>query len=389
MMRKLRVVNLISTYNEKENVGPMIETLDEIGRRLIRYKFVILIVDSHSPDGTGEIVRQMAKTRRNLYLLTTPRGLGISLIKGYQYAIKKLKADIVIPNDCDFQWDPHLIPMMLKKMEEGYDVVVPSRQVKGGRDNFNWFRKLTHFVSNTLFNYYWAGIHEVKDLAGNFKAIRVKGVLDKVPLQKLDVKGFVIQPTMIYELSKAGAKFIEIPAVYGERRAGETKVGFNSQFIKDVFETIKNATRIRIERSQQFIKFGIVGFTGYVINATTLHLFASVWYWPEWLSWAVSTEFSIISNYTFNNLWTFKKNQIQGLGRILIKFVHFNLTSAGALVIMTGAGTLGVRAFGPQYRQILLPFIIVFLVVPYNYFMYTHLIWKTKKKAGLSVSVKR
>lgn len=377
-MKKMRVVNMISTYNEKENVGPMVETLEKIAVRLPKYEFVTLVVDSRSPDGTGGLVKKMAETRNNLFLLETPRGLGVSLIQGYQHAVKELKADIVIPNDCDFQWDPQLIPEMLAKMEQGYDVVVPSRHVKGGKDNFNWFRKLTHFVSNDLFNYYWAGIREVKDLAGNLKAIRVKGILEKVPLQRLDVKGFVIQSTMIYELSKTGAKFAEIPAVFGERKAGETKTGFNLQFVKDILETIKNSTRIRIERSQQFVKFGVVGFAGYVINATTLHLFANILLWPEWLSWAASTELSIISNFTFNNLWTFRHKQVRGR-EILKKFLHFNFTSGGALLIMTSAGTLGVKIFGPQYRQILLPFIIVFLVVPYNYFMYTTFIWKTKK----------
>ncbi|HUS60231.1 MAG TPA: glycosyltransferase [Nevskiaceae bacterium] len=374
----MRVVNMLSTYNEKENIGPMIETLEKIGQKLPQYEFMTLVVDSHSPDGTGGIVKKMAGARKNLFLLETPRGLGVSLIKGYQYAVKELKADVVIPNDCDFQWDPQLIPTMLEKIEEGYDVVVASRRVEGGKDNFNWFRKLTHFVSNDVFNYYWAGIREVKDLAGNFKAIRVKGILDKVDLNRLDVKGFVIQSTMIYELSKVGAKFAEIPAVFGERRAGETKVGFNVQFIKDIFETVKNATRIRLERSQQFFKFAVVGFIGYIVNATTLHLFASILLWPEWLSWAVSTELSIISNFTFNNLWTFRHKQVRGR-EILKKFLHFNFTSGGALLIMTTAGTLGVKIFGPQYRQILLPFIIVFLVVPYNYFMYTTFIWKTKK----------
>ena len=376
----MKVVHLIATYNEKEVVGEMIEFLDKLARENPQYDFFTLIVDSHSPDGTGKVVKDLMKKYQNLALLETPRGLGISMIKAYQYAMKELKADIVIPNDVDFQWNPKYIPQMLAKIEEGYDVVVPSRHIKGGGDNFNWFRKLTHFVSNDLINYWWGGIREVKDLAGNFKAIRVKNVLEKVDWSRLNVKGFVIQPTMIYELSKTGAKFIEIPAVYEDRRAGTAKVGFNKQFIKDIMETVIQATKVRLERSQQFLKFALVGFSGYLINAFGLHLFAVVWLWPEWASWLVATELSIISNFTFNNLWTFKAKQILGLTKIFKKFLHFNLTSAGALVIMTTAGTLGVKLWGPQYRQILLPFIILFLVVPYNYFMYTTFIWKTKKR---------
>jgi dolichol-phosphate mannosyltransferase len=375
----MRIVNLISTYNEKDNVGPMVEVLEQIARKCPKDEFVTLVADSHSPDGTGQVVKDLAKTRKNLFLLETPRGLGVSLIRGYQHAMKELGAEVVIPNDADFQWDPQLIPTMLQKIRQGYDVVVPSRHVQGGRDNFNSFRKVTHFVSNTLFNYYWAGIREVKDLAGNFKAIRVKGVLDRVPLEKLNVRGFVIQATMIYELSKTGAKFAEIPAVFGERRAGQTKVGFSWQFVKDITETIKNATRIRLERSQRFIKFGIVGFVGYLVNASTLYLFASLLKFSEPVSWALSAELAIISNFTWNNLWTFKDRQFREVRAVGIKFLQFNGTSLGALLIQTAAGTVTTRIFGAQYRQLLLPLIIVFLVLPYNYTMYNLVIWRGKK----------
>lgn len=373
----MKVVNMITTYNEKENVGPMVEALEEIARKCPNYEFVNLIVDSHSPDGTGDLVREMAKKKKNLHLLETPRGLGISLIQGYRHAMKELKADIVIPNDVDFQWDPYLIPDMLKKLEEGYDVVVASRHVKGGKDNFSTFRKLTHFVSNTLFNYYWAGIHEAKDLAGNFKAIRVKNVLDKVNLDKLNVRGFVIQSTMIYELSKTGAKFTEIPAVFKDRRAGQSKVGLNAQFIKDIFETIKNSTRIRIERSKSFIKFGIVGFIGFLVNALGLELFFRVGLTPG-LAAAFGAELAIISNFTLNNLWTFSERKIVKGIEIGKKFGMFNLTSLGAVIIQFVVVGLGTRLTSEAWRQIWLVIAIGFFIIPYNWFMYNKIIWKKK-----------
>lgn len=376
----MKVVNLLATYNEKENIQEMIKVLEEIDQKLPRHEFINLVVDSHSPDGTGKIVKKMAESRKNLHLLETPRGLGISLIKGYEHAMKNLKAEVVIPNDVDFQWDPAYIPNLLKKIEEGFDVAVPSRHVPGGKDNFSAFRKLTHWISNTLLAYYLAGITEVKDHNGNMKAIRVKGILDKVDLKKLDVKGYVIQMTIIYELSKTGAKFCEIPADFKDRRAGATKVGLNVQFIKDVFEYFKQSAKIRLERNQQFFKFAVVGFIGYLVNASSLYLFANVLKFAEWLSWLLSTELAIISNFTWNNLWTFAHAKIKSPSKLLRKFLEFNLTSAGALLIQTTAGTLGVKIFGAQYRQLLLPVIIAFLVLPYNYFMYTHIIWRVAGK---------
>lgn len=384
----MRVVHLLSTYNEKENIGKMIDFLLDQAKSLPEYEYVILVADSHSPDGTGEIVKRYAEKNKNIHLLETPRGLGVSLIAGYRFAVEELKADIVIPNDADFQWDPALIPQMLEKIKEGYDVVVPSRHIPGGNDNFSTFRKITHFFSNTLFNYYWAGIHEVHDLAGNFKAIKVKNILDKVDFDRLNVKGFVIQATIIYELSKTGAKFTEIPAVFGERKAGVTKVGLNVQFVKDVFETIKNSTRIRMERSKRFIKFGFVGSFGYVINASLLYLFANILKLPEVVSWALSTEIAIMSNFFWNNVWTFKEQQIEGSGNLIKKFIQFNGTSFGAFLIQTITGTAGTLILGAQYRQILLPFIIVFLVLPYNYTMYNVFIWKTWKLPWMKKEVK-
>jgi len=393
----MRVVNLLATFNEKENIGPMIETLEEIAKECPKYEFVNLVVDSHSPDGTGKIVRQLAKERKNLFLLETPRGLGVSLIAGFRYAIKDLKADLIIPNDCDFQWDPHLIPKMLEKIEEGYDVVVPSRHVKGGKDNFNFFRKLTHFVSNNLLNYYWAGIREVKDLAGNFKAIRVKNVLDKVNLEKINVKGFVIQSTMIYELSKTGAKFIEIPAVYGERRAGQAKVGFNKQFIKDILETFKNSTRIRFERSPKllkFIKFGIVGGFGFLINFFGLicfnRLFKNIFSWPIGLInfWAnaLASELAIISNFIWNNLWTFSEEKLKGKKEIFSKFLAFNLSSIfGGIIVPSMVVGAGTQFFGDKYRQIILVIVIFGFTVPYNWFVYNKFIWQKRLIANTQV----
>lgn len=379
----MKVVVTVPTYNEKENIGSMIEAWLKIAKENPQYQFEVVNVDANSPDGTGEITKKYAKKFKNVHLLSGPRlGMGKELINAYRYAIDKLGAEVIIPIDVDFQFDPFLAPKLLKKIDEGYDVVIASRKVSGGGQDFTPFRKLTNFVSDTLLAYYWAGIKEIKDHAGLFKAMRVKGVLDQVDLDKIDVVGFAVNMRLIYELSKVTKKFYEVPAFFGKRRAGqETTVGLKSMkwFIKYVFETIRQTTKIRLERSQQFFKFAVVGFIGYLINASTLYLFASVLNFAEWLSWGLSTEMAIISNFTWNNLWTFKEKRISGLGNILKKFLQFNGTSLGALLIQTFAGTIGTTIFGSQYRQLLLPFIIAFMVLPYNYFMYTKVIWRKSK----------
>jgi dolichol-phosphate mannosyltransferase len=172
-----------------------------------------------------------------------------------------------------------------------------------------------------------------------------------------------------------GAKFKEIPLQFHVRNAGESKI--ESSTAKDIFR-VAFLLRWRDEFTQKFLKFGTVGFIGYLVNAFFLNLFSKTWS-IEWLAWLLSTEMAIISNFTLNNLWTFKSQSVFGISDILKKFAQFNLSSAGALLIQTIAGYIGVSIFGPQSRQILLPFIIVFLVLPYNWFMYNTFIWKKTK----------
>jgi len=382
----MKVVNIIPTYNEKENIGLMLEALEKVAKENPQYQFTTLVVDDDSPDNTGGIVKKYIQKDSSVHLITGPKkGLGHALIRGYQYAMKEMKADVIIPNDCDFSFDPKHIVDLLAKIEEGNDVVIGSRHVgKGGTKGWSTFRKLNHWVSNVLFATYVAGIKEVKDHNGNFKAIRVKGVLEKVPLgqlmNKIKVRGFGFQAYILYALSKTTDKFCEVPVVFKFRTRGEAKIGkkYLKSYSRDVFEYMRLAILIRLDRSQQFIKFGIVGFIGYLINALFLWFFGKISL-PEWLIWGGSTEMAIISNFTLNNLWTFKKKQISGLAYILKKFLQFNFTSAGALLIQIVFGTLGTMFFGQEYRQLILPIIIVCLVLPYNYFMYTRVIWKTKK----------
>ncbi len=382
----MKVINIIPTYNEKENIGLMLEALSKIARGNPRYNFATLVVDDDSPDGTGEIVKEYMKKDPSVHLVTGPKkGLGHALIRGYKYAMEEMKADVIIPNDCDFSFDPYKIPDLLRKIDEGYDVVVASRHVgKGGTEGWSLFRKLNHWVSNVLFATYVAGIKEVRDHNGNFKAIRVKGVLDRVPLDelltKIKIRGFGFQAYILYALSKVTNKFCEVPVVFKFRERGEAKIGkkYLKSYLRDVFEYIKLSILIRLDRSAQFIRFCIVGTIGFIVNSLGLEFFYRLGLRPN-IAAALGAELAIISNFTLNNLWTFEKYQIREWGKVLVKFLQFNFTSLGAVVIQFIVVGIGTSLFGDWTRQIFLVISILFFIVPYNYFMYTRVIWKTKK----------
>lgn len=376
----MKIAHIIPTYNEKDNISQMIEIIFNIGRRHRNWQTSVIVVDDNSPDGTADIVRKLAQKNKSVHLLLKKKeGLGKALIMGYKYAVNNIKADVVIPNDADFQWNPEDYPLLIKKIEEGYDVVVASRHVPGGKEiGWNWFRKLNHDVSNYLLAWIVAGVHEVKDHAGNFKAIRVKNILDKVPLDKMKNAGFSFQLHILYELSKTGAKFAEIPVVFKERKRGTSKIGFNKYYIRDIFEYVKNSLIIRADRHKKFIKYGIVGAIGFTIQTLISKILIN-FHIPPSVSVSIGAEGAIISNFLMNNNWTFREHVISGLN-IFNKFLQFNTASIGAVIIQGLVVQAGTSMFGKQAWFASMIFAIIVIVIPYSYFVYSRLIWKSHKR---------
>ncbi|MBU1088255.1 glycosyltransferase [Patescibacteria group bacterium] len=386
-------VLVIPTYNEAENIGLMMDHLFSKTFKNIKAKKVnknnwqmkVLVVDGNSPDGTGKVVKQKAKKYKDIYLYTetSKDGIGAAYLKGFKYAINKLKADFVFEFDGDFQHPPENIPIMLKAIEDGYDHVIGSRKIEGGSNPEGWgfkrvfFSEVGGFTARFILFFPFKNFFKVTDPTTGLKVTRVKGFLDKLDMDyhNLYSKSFGYKLELLFNTLKLKPKFKEIPLKFQVRTAGESKI--QTQTAKDIFR-VAVLLRWHDDFTQKFLKFGTVGFIGYLVNATLLGLVSKQWR-IEWLAWLLSTEAAIISNFTLNNLWTFKSDEIKGL-KLIGKFLQFNFTSIGALIIQTIMGTIGVYLTSPEYRQLLLPFIIVFMVLPYNWFMYNKVIWK--KKSG-------
>ena len=381
--KKQIAVIVIPTYNEADAIGKMIDHLfKKTFPTVDNWVCKLLIVDDTSPDGTYKIVEKYKKKYDNLhlYLNKEKAGIGGAYVKGFKYAMKELKADVVIEFDADFQHPPQNIPVMLKKIDEGYDYVLGSRKVKGGSNPKGWgfkrvfFSEVGGLVARFVLFFPFKNFFKITDPTTGLKASRVKGFVDKMDMDNLYSKQFGYKLEFLYQMVGLGAKFTEIPLQFGLRTVGEYKISGNSA--KDVFRSVF-LLRWNDAFTQKFLKFGTVGFIGYLVNATLLQVVSNLS--PhEWLAWLLSTEAAIISNFTLNNIWTFKSDKIKGIGDIIKKFLQFNFTSAGALLIQTVAGTVGVYFLGKDYRQLLLPFIIVLLVLPYNWIMYNKVIWKKK-----------
>lgn len=377
-MKKQRVVIVIPTYNEREQTPKMIEALAEFFKTVKNYDMHLLYADDTSPDKTYEIVQEKMKKYPWLHLTLNEKksGIGGGYRKGFRYAIEKLKADYVMEFDSDFQHRIEDIPQLLNKIQDDFDLIIGSRYVKGGSIPSGWGikRKFFSVVGNLIcrIGFLQPKIH---DFTTGFKLTKVKGNLDEYNLDGFYSNSFAYKIQMTAEMANSGKKIVEVPIQFMPRVAGESKLIKNElgDFLRTIFLfQLHNPKMIKL------FKFGTVGGTGFVVNFVALRILRSYGF-TETLSWVLSTEVAIINNYIFNNIWTFKDQEIKGLKQTIFKFLQFNLTSAGALLIQSIAGPIGVRLVGAQYDGLVLAFIVLFLVLPYNFTMYNLVIWRKRK----------
>lgn len=373
-----KVVIVIPTYNEREQTPKMIEALAEFFKTIKNYDMHLLYADDTSPDKTYEVVQEKMKKYPWLHLVLNEKkaGIGGGYIKGFRYAMEKLNADYVMEFDSDFQHRIEDIPVLLSKIAEDYDLIIGSRYVPGGTipEEWGFKRKFFSVVGNWIcrIGFLQPKIH---DFTTGFKLTKVKDVLDEYNLDGFYSNSFAYKIQMTAEMANAGKKIVEVPIQFKLRHVGESKLIKNEllDFLRVIFLfQIHNPKMIKL------FKFGIVGFTGFIVNYIALRLLRNYGL-TETLSWAFSTELAIVNNFIFNNIWTFKEQEIKGLKQTIFKFLQFNLTSAGAIVIQSIAGPIGVRLVGVQYDALVLAFVVLFLVLPYNYTMYNLVIWRKKK----------
>ncbi len=382
-MNKQTAVVVIPTYNEVDSIGKMIDHLFTKTFPAIKdWEMKLLVVDDTSPDGTYKIVQKLQPKYPGLELYLNPekKGIGFAYVVGFRQAMKKMGADVIIEFDADFQHPPETIPVLLEEINKGADYVLGSRKVKGGSNPKGWgfkrlfFSEVGGLVARLVLFAPFKTFFQITDPTTGLKASRVKGFVEKMDMDNLYSKKFGYKLEFIYKMVKLGAKIKEIPLKFQVRKAGESKI--SGQTAKDVFRSVF-LLRWNDQTTQSFLKFAVVGFTGYLLNALGLEFFYRLGLSPNWAA-AIGAELAIISNFIWNNLWTFSHKKISGLLSIVKKFLTFNLTSFGAVVIQFIVVGLGTNFTGDAWRQIWLVVAIGFFVVPYNWLMYNKVIWKKK-----------
>jgi dolichol-phosphate mannosyltransferase len=211
-----RATLCLPTYNERENLEPMLRALAPTGVR-------VLVVDDNSPDGTGELADRFAAELDFVDVLHRERkeGLGPAYLAGFRRALAD-GADLVLEMDCDFSHDPQDVPRLLAAIEAGADVALGSRYVDGGRiDNWGAMRR---FVSagGSFYSRVLLGV-PVRDLTGGFKCIR-REVLESVDLDAIRSRGYAFQIELTYRALRKGFRVVEVPIRFTDRREGRSKM---------------------------------------------------------------------------------------------------------------------------------------------------------------------
>lgn len=217
----LRVIVVIPTYNEADNLPRMAERLFALPFDDLR----LIIVDDDSPDGTGVVADNLAAEygeRISVIHRSGKLGLGTAYTEGFRRALLA-GADAIVQMDADFSHSPEYVPDMVALLKQ-YDIVIGSRYVDGGQldERWSWWRYLLSWWANQVYTRTILGL-SVRDATAGFKAFR-SSVLDAIDLDRVVSNGYVFQVEMAYLCQKLGFQMHEIPIYFEDRRIGQSKM---------------------------------------------------------------------------------------------------------------------------------------------------------------------
>jgi dolichol-phosphate mannosyltransferase len=367
--RRIEVSLVIPTYNERENIGSLLQqayaVLKETG-----CSFEVIVVDDDSPDGTWQVVQEMQSAYANLRVLRRlhERGLARAVLRGWQEA----QGEILAVMDGDLQHPPETLALLIEALEkQGGDIAVASRHVRGGGvSKWNIFRRGISWGATLAASWMLPGtLTTVRDPMSGYFAIH-RSVIEGCTLKP---EGYKI----LLEVLARGhyQAVIEVPYTFIERQQGRSKLGLRQyrEFITHLL-----CLSWETEELQRFVKYCLVGATGVLVHMGILALLvrAGMAYLQ---AGAVAVETAIGTNFLLNEFWSFadRARRHSGIIPCVLRFLRFNLFCAGGASIALLTFWFLTNYGGVHY--LLSNLVGVSVATVWNYGMNANLTWDSAR----------
>ncbi len=213
-----RALVVMPTYNEVETLGELVPRVLEQDDRID-----VLIIDDASPDGTGEVADRLAAESPRVEVIHREGklGLGTAYLRGFRHGLER-GYDYLLEMDSDLSHDPVYLPDLLAAVDDGADLAIGSRYVRGV-NVINWP------MSRLLLSYYankyarWVTGLPLTDATSGFKCFR-RRALEAIDFDRVGSTGYAFQIEMDFRAWKAGMELVEVPIVFTDRDRGESKM---------------------------------------------------------------------------------------------------------------------------------------------------------------------
>jgi dolichol-phosphate mannosyltransferase len=239
----MRIVAVIPTYNERDNIPLLIERLLTVKASLMPDELELLFVDDNSPDGTASVIGESMKRNEFIHLMQREgkQGLGTAYLAGFRHSFENLSPSILVQMDADLQHPPEVIPSLVNENAKGADLVLASRYVKGGGvEGWNWRRVLVSKTANWLARTI-VGLH-AHDATTGYRAMNRRAV-EQLLMSKFSASGFAYQVETIKLIQEKGMKIVEVPFTFKARTLGKSKLSSS-----EIFKFLRTVIGLRFRK---------------------------------------------------------------------------------------------------------------------------------------------
>ncbi|MEZ2241138.1 glycosyltransferase [Microcoleus sp.] len=358
---------IIPTYNECQNIKTIVEKLSQLLDGSLVGDYEMIVVDDNSPDRTWEVALSLTPDYPQLRVMRREheRGLSTAVIRGWQAA----RGEVLGVIDADLQHPPETLLNLLAEIKRGADLAAASRHVaEGGVSDWSMMRRFLSRGAQTLGLVILPGVvGRVSDPMSGYFMVRRSCIAGKT----LNPAGYKI---LIEVLGRGDIRWIgEVGYVFQERLEGESKVTW-----KQYIEYLRHLLRLRFARwpMGKFIRFGLVGFSGVFVNMAALYVLRNFCNLELTRSLIVAAELAIVSNFLWNDLWTFGEisRRQRGNRQRLKRLLKFNTICLMGLILNVLLVNVMFNIFG--MNEYLANLIAIVAVTLWNFWINMKLSWR-------------